>query len=99
MPGQVSYLSLRSLGKLTRHVNGIGEKVTRVCNENDEATLNLGESAHVGKLEKQRGHDAYDDANDQAAKEDEQEYANRLKQCYKCQAALVRILVSLRRFE
>jgi hypothetical protein len=71
--------------QLTTHVNGIGEKVRCVCDQNDQATLNLGISSDVCKLQQQARSQTEDDTNHQAAKENQQEDADRFKQAQDCQ--------------
>ena len=64
----------------TGHVDGIGEKISGICDQDDETALNLWEPPDKGILEQQAGSYTNDQTNDQTAKEDEQEDTDTLKQ-------------------
>lgn len=61
-------------------MNRVGKKVACVCNQKDDAALNLRKATNVGVFEKQRGANADDEANDQAGEEDEDEDTKTLDQ-------------------
>jgi len=64
----------------TGHVDGIGEEISGICDQDDEATLNLWEPPDKSVLEQQAGSYTNDQTNDQTAKEDEQEDTDTLEQ-------------------
>ena len=55
---------------LTRHVDGVGQKVSQVRGKDDETTLSLGESPNIGEFEHQRYANADHDTNKQTSEED-----------------------------
>jgi hypothetical protein len=59
--------------QLTRHLDAIGEEVAGICDENDEAALNLGRSSDVGEFEAEGRNNSNDNSNDQASEEYKQE--------------------------
>ena len=75
------------------------EKVGGVGNQEDEAALDLGEASDVGKLEQQGRPNANNDANEQTAKEDEQEDAAPLEEAEEPVAAALPLVVLLRRLK
>ena len=79
-------------------MNGIGEEVGQVSDENDETALGLGEAPYVSELERQRCADANHDADEKASKEDAKEDSHSFKQAQdtKC---LCSIFVLLGGFE
>lgn len=65
---------------LTRHVDGVGEEVCEVGDEDDETTLRLWHPSHVGELQHQRCSNAHHDADEQTSEEDAEENAKGFKQ-------------------
>lgn len=61
-------------------MDSIGKEVGGVCNQNDEAALNLGISPDVRELQKKTCAQADQEPNEQTAKEDEQKHPDTLKQ-------------------
>lgn len=61
-------------------MNCIGEEVTRVRDQENQATFNLRISSHVCELEQKTGSNSDHNADSQTAKENEHENTNRLEQ-------------------
>lgn len=70
----------RRVAQLTRHVDSVRKEVARICDENNETALNLGEAPDKSVLEQQTRADADDQPNHQTAKEDKQEDTDTLKE-------------------
>ncbi len=70
---------------LTAHVDGVGEEVGSVGNEDDEAALNLGFAAYVSQFEEKAGSQTDGEADDKRAKEDEEEDADGFDDGQTCQ--------------
>lgn len=79
-------------------MDGVGEEVRKVCDENDQTGLSLGIASNVGELQRQRGDNADHDANEQTSEEDTKEDAKRLEQACNAQS-LCAVLVLLCRLE
>jgi hypothetical protein len=85
MKNQYAVMNVSIITQLTAHMNGIGEEIRCVCDQNDQATLNLGVAPDVCKLQQQARSQTEDDTNHQAAKEHQQEDADRFEQAQDCQ--------------
>jgi hypothetical protein len=79
-------------------VDGIGEEIACVCNQNYEATFRFWEPSKVGELEHERGDNSNDEANHQAPEEHNKESSNTFEQA-KHFDTIACLLVSLSRFE
>lgn len=84
---------------LTRQVHAIGEKVTGVGNENDQAALDLRHAPHQGILETQRGSNSNHNADEHTAKENQQEEPASLKEVQEGQRPRLTLGIFLRRLK
>ncbi len=77
-------------------MQAIREEITSICDQHNQATLDLGESSDEGILQCQGRSNTNDKSNDQASKKDSQEDADTLKQANdaKCSSGTT-FLVSL----
>lgn len=66
--------------KPTGHVDGVGEEVACVRNQNDETTLRFRKSPEVGEFQKERRDHSNDESNNHAAEEHTQEGSSALNQ-------------------
>ena len=57
-------------------MNGIGEEIACICDQNNEATLRFWKSSKVGKFEHERGANSNDETNHQAPEEHDKECSN-----------------------
>jgi hypothetical protein len=61
-------------------MHAVGKEITGIGDKDNEATLDLGNTAHESILETKRRDDADNDSNQHTAKEDNQEETRRLEQ-------------------
>lgn len=61
-------------------MDSVGKEVGGVCNQDDEAALDLGVSPDMRELQEQTCAQADQETNEQTAKEDEQKHPDTLKQ-------------------
>jgi hypothetical protein len=79
MPVYVSNLTRLKSRILTGHVNGIGEEISCIRDQDDDAALGLWKSSDMRKLQENGSRHANCEANHQTAKENEYEDSDALK--------------------
>lgn len=75
------------------------EEVSGVGDQDNQTTLNLGNTAKVGKFEQQSSANANNEANKHAAEEDEQKDSRAFKEADDAEISSLALLVLLRSFE
>lgn len=80
MPVTIRMCKSNVQGRLTTHMQGVGEEVARVCYQEDETALDLWVSSNMRQLEQQTCCNADYNANEKTDTEDDQEDSNRLEQ-------------------
>jgi hypothetical protein len=80
-------------------MNAVREKVARICNEHNEAGLNLRISPDERILQGERRTNAYQNPNEHTSEEDEQEDADSFEETNDAHVSNFTCLISLRCFE
>lgn len=75
--------------RLTTHVHCIGEEVAGICDQEDEAALNLRVSSDMGEFQEQARSNANAQSDEYTTEEDKQEHPNGLEQAYDSQLARI----------
>lgn len=80
-------------------MQALREEVRRISDQDNETALNLREAPDIRKLQQQSRSHTDDNANQQTAKEDDQEDADTLEETQDAVATSIALVVLLRRLE